>query len=101
MELWSDIRRRVLTGEMNMQQACSEYGINFSTAEKIVQQAEQAAQLQSERYRSHDRHHDVEQELDMTFRTLPRKGTQLIRYFPLSPSPSDPAGQPSEQKQNA
>jgi len=40
MELWSEIRRRVLTGELSMRQACSEYGLNFRTVSKIVQHAE-------------------------------------------------------------
>jgi transposase len=40
MELWSEIRRRVLTGELSMRQACSEYGLNFRTVQKIVKRAE-------------------------------------------------------------
>jgi transposase len=40
MELWSEIRRRVLTGELSMRQACSEYGLNFRTVGKIVHHAE-------------------------------------------------------------
>ena len=40
MELWSEIRRRVSTGELSMRQACSEYKLNFRTVRKIVNRAE-------------------------------------------------------------
>jgi transposase len=40
MELWSEIRRRVRTGEISMRQACSEYHLNFRTIRKIVRQPE-------------------------------------------------------------
>lgn len=40
MELWSEIRRRVLTGELSIRQACAEYGLNFRTVRKIVRHAE-------------------------------------------------------------
>ena len=40
MELWSEIRRRVWTGELSMRQACSEYGLNFRTIDKIVRHPE-------------------------------------------------------------
>ena len=40
MELWSEIRRRVLTGELSLRQACSEYGLNFRTVRKIVRNPE-------------------------------------------------------------
>jgi len=40
MELWSEIRRRVLTGELSLRQACSEYGLNFRTVRKIVHHSE-------------------------------------------------------------
>jgi transposase len=40
MERWSEIRRRVLTGELSMRQASLEYKINFRTVQKIVAQAE-------------------------------------------------------------
>src|SRR2546421_305100 len=40
MELWSEIRRRVLTGDISLRQACSEYHLNFRTVRKIVRHAE-------------------------------------------------------------
>jgi transposase len=40
MELWSEIRRRVVTGEISLRQACSEYGLNFRTVRKIVRHPE-------------------------------------------------------------
>jgi transposase len=40
MELWSEIRRRVLAGEISMRQACSEYHLNFRTVRKVVRHAE-------------------------------------------------------------
>ena len=42
MELWSEIRRRILAGELSMRQACSEYHLNFRTIRKIVRQPEPA-----------------------------------------------------------
>jgi transposase len=43
MDLWTEIRRRIVTGELSMRQACSEYGLNFRTVQKIVRQSEPAA----------------------------------------------------------
>jgi transposase len=40
MEIWSEIRRRVLSGELSMRAACSEYGLNFRTVSKIVHHPE-------------------------------------------------------------
>ena len=40
MQLWSEIRRRVLAGEISLRQACSEYGLNFRTARRIVRHPE-------------------------------------------------------------
>jgi transposase len=40
MELWSEIRRRVLSGEISLRQACSEYELNFRTVRKIVRHPE-------------------------------------------------------------
>jgi hypothetical protein len=40
MELWSEIRRRIRTGQISMRQACSEYHLNFRTVRKIVRQPE-------------------------------------------------------------
>jgi transposase len=40
METWSEIRRRVKSGELSMRQACSEYALNFRTVQKIVANAE-------------------------------------------------------------
>ena len=38
MELWSEIRRRVLAGDISMRQACSAYHLNFRTVRKIVRE---------------------------------------------------------------
>ena len=40
MDTWSEIRRRVQSGELSMRQACSEYGLNFRTVRKVVAHAE-------------------------------------------------------------
>jgi transposase len=40
MELWSEIRRRVLAGEISLRQACSEYRLNFRTIRKVVRHPE-------------------------------------------------------------
>lgn len=36
MELWAEVRRRVLTGELSRRQAAREYNLNYRTVEKIV-----------------------------------------------------------------
>jgi transposase len=40
MELWSAIRRRVVTGELRRRPACAEYGLNFRTICQIVANTE-------------------------------------------------------------
>jgi transposase len=40
MELWTEIRRRVLTGELSKRQASSQYGLNYRTVCKIVARPE-------------------------------------------------------------
>ena len=40
MELWSEVRRRVLTGELSKRAACREYGIHWQTLEKILSHSE-------------------------------------------------------------
>src|SRR5262245_10133095 len=40
MRLWSEVRRRVLTGELSLRQAAREYRLNFRTVQKIVAQPE-------------------------------------------------------------
>jgi hypothetical protein len=40
MHQWSDIRRRVLTGELSLRQAAVEYDLNFRTVQKILAQPE-------------------------------------------------------------
>jgi transposase len=49
MQLWSDIRRRVLTGEISMRQACAEYRLNWRTVRKIVLRPEPAPRRPSRR----------------------------------------------------
>ena len=39
MELWSEVRRRVLTGELSKRQACHEYELHWDTLQKILQHA--------------------------------------------------------------
>ena len=36
MDLWTEVRRRVLTGELSRRQAAKEYGLNYRTIRKIV-----------------------------------------------------------------
>jgi transposase len=36
MELWSEVRRRVLTGELSKRQACKDYGLHWDTLAKIL-----------------------------------------------------------------
>lgn len=40
MEIWAEIRRRVLTGELSKRQACVEYEIHWQTLKKILAHAE-------------------------------------------------------------
>jgi transposase len=40
MELWSEIRRRVLTGELTKRSACREYDLHWETLEKILAHVE-------------------------------------------------------------
>src|SRR5262245_20653661 len=40
MDLWVEIRRRVLSGELSLRQACRTYRLNFRTVHKIVHQQE-------------------------------------------------------------
>src|SRR5262249_25204264 len=36
MELWAEIRRRVLTGEISKREACREYDLHWQTLKKIL-----------------------------------------------------------------
>ena len=47
MDQWSEIRRRVKSGELSMRAACSQYGLNFRTVQKIVANAEPAPYRQA------------------------------------------------------
>ena len=40
MELWTEIRRRVLTGEISRRQARREYDLNWRTLVKILEHIE-------------------------------------------------------------
>jgi len=40
MEIWTDVRRRVLTGELSKRAACKEYGLNWRTLEKMLSHVE-------------------------------------------------------------
>ncbi|MFM7291026.1 MAG: hypothetical protein ACKO6B_07325 [Planctomycetia bacterium] len=40
MEKWTEVRRRVLTGELSKRAACQEYGINWRTLVKMLAYAE-------------------------------------------------------------
>jgi transposase len=40
MELWSEVRRRVLTGELSKRQACQQYKLHWDTLKKILRHGE-------------------------------------------------------------
>jgi transposase len=40
MELWNEVRRRVLTGEVSKRQACQDYKLHWDTLQKILQHEE-------------------------------------------------------------
>src|SRR5262245_13834288 len=42
MQVWSEVRRRVLAGELSRRQAAAEYQLNFRTVQKILAQPEPA-----------------------------------------------------------
>lgn len=47
MEMWTEVRQRVLTGELSKRRACEEYGINWRTLEKILEHVEPPGYQQS------------------------------------------------------
>jgi len=61
MELWSEIRRRVLTGELTKRAACREYELHWETLEKIL------AHVEPPGYR----------------RTKPRHKTKIEPFLPI------------------
>ena len=40
MELWAEIRRRVLTGELSKRAVCRKFDIHWDTLKKILEHAE-------------------------------------------------------------
>src|SRR5437763_15068581 len=40
MEIWAEVRRRILTREISMRQACREYQLNWRTVKKILAHVE-------------------------------------------------------------
>ena len=40
MEIWIEVRRRVLAGEIGKREACREYGLHWDTLQKILAHAE-------------------------------------------------------------
>ena len=40
MDIWTNIRRDVLTGGMSRREACKKYNLNFRTIQKILSHAE-------------------------------------------------------------
>ncbi len=40
MQLWTEIRRRVLTEQLSKRQACQEYGLHWHTLTKILAHTE-------------------------------------------------------------
>jgi transposase len=47
MAIWSEIRRRILCGELSLRQASDEYHLNFRTVQKIARSAEPAPYSQT------------------------------------------------------
>jgi len=43
MEMWTEVRRRVLTGALSKRAACREYGINWRTLVKTLTQPRRVA----------------------------------------------------------
>ena len=40
MEMWTEVRRRVLTREITKRAACKEYGLHWKTLRKILEHVE-------------------------------------------------------------
>lgn len=40
MEMWTEVRRRVLTREITKRAACKEYGLHWTTLRKILEHVE-------------------------------------------------------------
>jgi transposase len=47
MELWSEIRRRIIAGDLSLREACSSYHLNFRTVQKIARSTEPVAYSQT------------------------------------------------------
>jgi transposase len=47
MELWTEVRRKVLTGEMSKRAACAQYGVHWQTLEKMLAHEEPPGYRQS------------------------------------------------------
>ena len=84
MHQWSDIRRRLLTGELSLRQAAAESGLNFRTVRKTLEQVR--------RLRAADRVDetvlpDAVADSEGTIRgsfELPMPGLSLINVSPIS-----------------
>lgn len=74
MELWSEVRRRVLTGELSKRAACREYGIHWRTLTKMLQHPEPPGyRLQQKRPSKLDPYLPVIHEILLSDRKVHRK----------------------------
>ena len=65
MEMWTKVRRSVLTGKLSKRQACKQYEIHWETLEKILANPEPPAQRrQGERGEAGDRPLSVDHSRD-------------------------------------
>ncbi len=55
MEIWVEVRRRVLTGELSKRAACREYEMHWQTLEKILSHAEPPRYQKTKPRSSNDR----------------------------------------------
>jgi len=54
MEMWTEVPRRVLTGELSKRAACQEYGINWRTLAKMLLHAEPPGYRLGRSMKSHE-----------------------------------------------
>ncbi|MBM4020719.1 MAG: hypothetical protein FJ284_00445 [Planctomycetes bacterium] len=74
LEMWTEVRRRVLTGELSKRTACREYGINWRTLVKMLSHVEPPG----DRRKARREKPVLRQHLAWIYVTPPQMVTQLL-----------------------
>jgi hypothetical protein len=96
MEIWTEVRRRVLTGEFSKRAACQEYGLNWRTLEKMLSHVEPPGYRRQAKREQKPRSHDNSRIAWAKLMALVGEGFPLlcparggdIRLIALHPSPA-------------